>query len=447
MNLASSEAVVMVTLDPADESSNNQSSQMASATSTEASVIVHNSDNLPLLHLPPKPPSTTPLDSTPSSSTPSDVTSPVPHPPISTSEATPPVDPLSGLLAGVPSPIEELSGSPQEPASPAAEAARGAEAPPPSEVCPLQQLLGSHVRRVMKGEGGAKQSSGGGSNPMSVSVPNLTASMEQTMGSLLESFGAAHVARRNLGNSSNNMARAASNASSLMRLALSSNSPGQSPPLPLSSLRSSLLSLSPSVSFAGSLLSTAQSFPNLTTSGGAVTSTTLTAAHTTGNVTSLSQALTMSLTSTSSDSDNDFLETCRAATLLAELEDDDEHLPDPDDDDDDENDDENEDDEDYDDVMEEDDYENASKGRRRTWDDEFVLKRQFSALIPAFDPRPGRTNVHQTQDFEIPPPGTPKASTAEDKETVPQPKLQLFLKGPGLPGVSSAHLFERPIKI
>lgn len=43
--------------------------------------------------------------------------------------------------------------------------------------------------------------------------------------------------------------------------------------------------------------------------------------------------------------------------------------------------------------------------RRKTWDDEYVLKRQFSALIPAFDPRPGRTNVNQTQDFEIPPPG------------------------------------------
>ena len=57
----------------------------------------------------------------------------------------------------------------------------------------------------------------------------------------------------------------------------------------------------------------------------------------------------MSLTSTSSESDNDFLETCRASTLLAELEDDDE-LPEPDDDDD-ENEDENEEDEDYDDVM------------------------------------------------------------------------------------------------
>lgn len=33
---------------------------------------------------------------------------------------------------------------------------------------------------------------------------------------------------------------------------------------------------------------------------------------------------------------------------------------------------------------------------RRPWDDDFVLKRQFSALIPAFDPRPGRTNLNQT---------------------------------------------------
>ena len=51
---------------------------------------------------------------------------------------------------------------------------------------------------------------------------------------------------------------------------------------------------------------------------------------------------------TSSDSDNDFLDACRPATLLAELDDDDE-LPEPDDDDD-NDDDENEDD-DYDDVM------------------------------------------------------------------------------------------------
>lgn len=57
----------------------------------------------------------------------------------------------------------------------------------------------------------------------------------------------------------------------------------------------------------------------------------------------------MSLTSTSSESDNDLLDSCRATTLLAELEDDDE-LPEPDDEDD-ENEDDNEDDEEYEDVL------------------------------------------------------------------------------------------------
>lgn len=41
---------------------------------------------------------------------------------------------------------------------------------------------------------------------------------------------------------------------------------------------------------------------------------------------------------------------------------------------------------------------NSGQGsrQRKPWDDDFVLKRQFSALIPAFDPRPGRTNLNQT---------------------------------------------------
>lgn len=62
------------------------------------------------------------------------------------------------------------------------------------------------------------------SNSMSVSVPNLTSSMEQTV-SFLESFSA--VVRRNLGNNPNNMVVGSSNpCSSLVRLALSSNSSG-----------------------------------------------------------------------------------------------------------------------------------------------------------------------------------------------------------------------------
>ena len=137
-----------------------------------------------------------------------------------------------------------------------------------------------------------------------------------------------------------------------------------------------------------------------------------------------------------SDSDIDFMETCRASTLLAELEDDDEDLPDPEDDDDDENEDDNDDDDDeYDDVMEE-ELLLRDNSHRRTCDDEYVLKRQFSALIPAFDPRPGRTNVAQTQDFDIPTPGTPAASAAEASETSCDPRLDLVLKGPGHSEVS-----------
>ena len=39
------------------------------------------------------------------------------------------------------------------------------------------------------------------------------------------------------------------------------------------------------------------------------------------------------------------------------------------------------------------------------WDDDLILKCSHSALVPAFDPRPGRTNVQPTQDIEIPQPG------------------------------------------
>ena len=70
----------------------------------------------------------------------------------------------------------------------------------------------------------------GSSNSMSVSVPNLTSTMEQTV-SLLETF--AMVARRNLGNNSGSVMSAVTGSnnnpcSSLVRLALSSNSPGTS---------------------------------------------------------------------------------------------------------------------------------------------------------------------------------------------------------------------------
>lgn len=193
----------------------------------------------------------------------------------------------------------------------------------------------------------------------------------------------------------------------------------------------------------------AQSFPNLTTTGTTSTVTMSTSIVTSSNNVAtattglsvgqlLSNTLTTSLTSTSSESDTgqeaefslyDFLDSCRANTLLAEL-DDEEDLPEPDDDDD-ENEDDNQEDQEYEEVLEEEEYETKG-GRRRTWDDDFVLKRQFSALVPAFDPRPGRTNVQQTTDLEIPPPGTPRSEVQEEVECAPSPHLSLTLKVAGL---------------
>uniref|UniRef100_A0A3Q2DUW2 Uncharacterized protein n=1 Tax=Cyprinodon variegatus TaxID=28743 RepID=A0A3Q2DUW2_CYPVA len=123
----------------------------------------------------------------------------------------------------------------------------------------------------------------------------------------------------------------------------------------------------------------------------------------------------------------DFLDSCRANTLLAEL-DDEEDLPEPDDDDD-ENEDDNQEDQEYEELWS---VWSRSSSFLRTWDDDFVLKRQFSALVPAFDPRPGRTNVQQTTDLEIPSPGTPRSEAREEVECAPSPHLALTLKVPGL---------------
>lgn len=84
----------------------------------------------------------------------------------------------------------------------------------------------------------------------------------------------------------------------------------------------------------------------------------------------------------------------------------------------------------------------VAAGKRKSWDDEFVLKRQFSALIPAFDPRPGRTNVNQTSDLEIPAPGAENDARAIAAATlgIAQPTLTLSIKGPNINGVTDVEL-------
>ncbi|XP_012283753.1 E3 ubiquitin-protein ligase HECTD1 isoform X2 [Orussus abietinus] len=297
-------------------------------------------------------------------------------------------------------------------------------------------------------------------NPMSVSVPNLACSdanntIEPAAATgLLDTF-ASMARRRTLGSTGGQHIAPNSNA-------------GSNPRGPNS--MSSLVRLALNSNFPGGLLSTAQSYPSLTSSGQVAGSGVTT---TTGP--GLGQALTMSLTSTSSDSEQvsfeEFLESYRGApgssvggggrgtggpSLLTELEDDEDGILAEEDDDNDENDQEEDDEENEEEgeggegeyeegmvsrnllaaFMEED---TPHSSKRRAWDDEFVLKRQFSALIPAFDPRPGRTNINQTTDLEVPPPGSELQSSTRTGSSQ-TPRLSLTLKGPGLPGVPDVEL-------
>ena len=98
-----------------------------------------------------------------------------------------------------------------------------------------------------------------------------------------------------------------------------------------------------------------------------------------------------------------------------------------------------------------------SANSHKHWDDDYILRRQFSALVPAFDPRPGRVNVNQTQDIDVVGLASAAASaeaaatsraTAEGQGQAasradssefsipPQPKLALMVKSTSMPGVS-----------
>lgn len=293
---------------------------------------------------------------------------------------------------------------------------------------------------------------------LSVSDPNLTYS-EASAVSLLETFAAVarrrttaatsttsstSVASTNSVNNSRN--QAATTASSLF-----GSGPG-------TKSVSSLVRLALSSNFPSSFLNSAQSYPTLMPGMPSSTSTTSTTAVTaTTTISSSGQQVTSaSLAEREQVSLEEFLESCRSASLLAELEDD-EELPDADDDD---NDDEaNEEEDDYDDNYDEEGFEvslhhprsNSTAGsgssRRKAWDEEHVIKRKFSALIPAFDPRPGRTNVNQTSDLDInldaDTTNNTTSTTVEkvkEREVTPQPRLQLTLRGPDLPGVNDVEV-------
>ena len=259
------------------------------------------------------------------------------------------------------------------------------------------------------------------SSNMSVSEPNLSAS-EASAVSLLETFAA--VARRRTSTTST---------------VTSTNSRNQTASSGNSSLFgtksvSSLVRLAISSNFPASLLNSAQSYPSLGASGAAGTP----GQPSVGQVNPDTEQVSL----------EEFLESCRATSLLAELEDD-EELPDADEDDND--DDANDDEDDYDENYDEESsglelQHRNSSSRRKTWDEEHVIKRKFSALIPAFDPRPGRTNINQTSDLDIALPSneSPEAKeTVQDQRSTPDrdvPRLQLILRGPNMPGVPDMEI-------
>lgn len=155
---------------------------------------------------------------------------------------------------------------------------------------------------------------------MSVSVPNLIEPV--TPPGLLETFAALARRRTSQGSSFQTNNQVISNSNITNNQQASGFFPrGQASV-------SSLVKLALSSNFHSGLLSTAQSYPSLTSSTSNTGNNILNAVVPTtvgGQSTAINPTLTMSLTSTSSDSEQvsfeDFLESCRAPALLGELED------------------------------------------------------------------------------------------------------------------------------
>ncbi|EFO85309.1 hypothetical protein CRE_21657 [Caenorhabditis remanei] len=81
----------------------------------------------------------------------------------------------------------------------------------------------------------------------------------------------------------------------------------------------------------------------------------------------------------------------------------------------------------------------VASSRGSPWDDESIVKCSFEALIPAFDPRPGRSNVNQTLEVELPQVvnefGSSKSSSSAKKDKGDQ--VRFFLRGPNMTGVDN----------
>ncbi|CAF3339147.1 unnamed protein product [Rotaria socialis] len=116
---------------------------------------------------------------------------------------------------------------------------------------------------------------------------------------------------------------------------------------------------------------------------------------------------------------------------------------------------EDEDDDDEEDQQEEEEYNEELQEQlhgqqqeitHRNWDEDFVLKRQFSVLLPAFDGRPGRTNINATQDLAVPTTMTPKEETLtkrrSDSDALTAANMTLYIRGPSpsAPGIKDIDI-------
>lgn len=76
-------------------------------------------------------------------------------------------------------------------------------------------------------------------------------------------------------------------------------------------------------------------------------------------------------------------------------------------------------------------YEDFCYGRRR-WDNSHILRKQLAFLVPAFDPRPGKSFIPALQELKVPAPG----SEQPVKHVIPSSsqtvlKLTLKVRGEG----------------
>ncbi|CAF1384645.1 unnamed protein product [Adineta steineri] len=132
-------------------------------------------------------------------------------------------------------------------------------------------------------------------------------------------------------------------------------------------------------------------------------------------------------------------------TLLKRLKPTSEQIDAPVEEDEDEDEEQQDDEEEYNEELQEQLHGQQQEITHRNWDDDFVLKRQFSVLLPAFDGRPGRTNINATQDIPVPTTMAPKEATATKRisniDALTASNMRLFIRGPS-PHISGLKEIE-----